>query len=190
MSKRVCVLLANGLEECEGLIVVDILRRAGAEVTMASIHEDKQILSSHGISFMADALLQDMAVEAFDMVVLPGGKGGTDNLTASQLVAEFVTGFAKNAEQEGKVLSAICAAPSVLGGLGLLEGRKATCFPGWEGKLRGATYTAEPVTEDGYIVTGNGLGAAIPFGLHLVARLYGVEKAEEIRQQIQYPHEV
>lgn len=181
--KKVCVFLANGLEECEGLITIDILRRAGVEVTTASIHEDLLIESSHGIRFQADALARSLAYEEFDMVVLPGGLGGTNNLAASPLVAEVVTRFA----DQGKLVAAICAAPSVLGGLGLLRGRRATCYPGFEDKLTGADVTGEPVTEDGSIITGRGLGATIPFALHLVARLMGDAKAEEIRQQIQYP---
>lgn len=183
MSK-VCVFLANGLEECEGLITIDILRRAGVEVTTASIHEERLIESSHGIRFEADALASSLHYDEFDMVVLPGGLKGTNNLAASPLVARVAAEFAGSAD---KMVAAICAAPSVLGGLGLLQGRKATCFPGFEEKLTGASVTGEPVTEDGNIVTGRGLGAAIPFALHLVARLVSPEKAEEIRQQIQYP---
>lgn len=184
--KKVCVFLANGLEECEGLLTIDILRRAGIEVTTASVHEDCRIESSHGICFEADALASELAYDAFDMVVLPGGLGGTQNLAASPLVAQVVRNFA----QQEKLLAAICAAPSVLGELGLLKGRRATCYPGFEAKLLEAQATGEAVTEDGNIITGRGLGAAIPFALHLVSRLAGKEKAEEIRRQIEYPFEI
>lgn len=186
MSKA-CVFLANGLEECEGLVTIDILRRAGVEVTTASIHEDKLISSSHNISFYADALASELDMVQFDMVVLPGGLGGTNNLAASALVAETVKAFAAD---ETKLVAAVCAAPSVLGMLGLLQGKKATCYPGFEEKLLGAEATGEPVVEDGNIITGKGLGATIPFALHLVARLEGAGKAEEIRQQIMYPFEI
>lgn len=182
--KSVCVFLANGLEECEGLIVIDVLRRAGVTVTTASIHEETLITSSHQIQFYADALAKDLTMDSFDMVVLPGGLGGTNNLKASALVAETVTAFAA---REDKTVAAICAAPSVLGELGLLAGKKATCFPGFEDKLSGAIATGEAVTEDGNIITGKGMGAAIPFALHLVARLLGEDKAKEIGAQIQYP---
>ena len=182
-----CVFLANGLEECEGLVTIDILRRAGVEVTTASIHEDKLIQSSHNISFYADALAGELDLSQFNMVVLPGGLGGTNNLAASALVAETVKAYAAD---ENKLVAAVCAAPSVLGMLGLLQGKKATCYPGFEEKLLGAEATGEPVVEDGNIITGKGLGATIPFALHLAARLEGTEKAEEIRQQIMYPFEI
>lgn len=186
MSKA-CVFLANGLEECEGLVTIDILRRAGVEVTTASIHEDKLISSSHNISFYADVLAAELDMAQFDMVVLPGGLGGTNHLAASSFVAETVKAFAAD---ESKLVAAVCAAPSVLGMLGLLQGKKATCYPGFEDKLLGAEATGEPVVEDGNIITGKGLGATIPFALHLAARLEGAEKAEEIRQQIMYPFEI
>lgn len=184
MSKAL-MLIADGLEECEGLIVVDLLRRGGVEVTTASIKEGTTILSSHGITFETDC--SALALEnwmGFDAVILPGGHGGTMNLKASPLVAEILKAYAAD---ESKLVTAICAAPSILGDLGLLEGKRATCFPGFESHLKGAEYTAEPVTEDGRFVTGNGLGAAIPFGLHILSRLEGPEIAEEIRQKIQYP---
>ncbi|MCI8632898.1 MAG: DJ-1/PfpI family protein [Lachnospiraceae bacterium] len=182
--KKVCVFLANGLEECEGLITIDILRRAGIEVTTASIHDERMIESSHKIRFEADALAKELSYEGFDMVILPGGLGGTQNLAASPLVAQVVREFVQRPDKQA---AAICAAPSVLGELGLLKGRRATCYPGFEAKLLGAEATGEAVTEDGNIITGRGLGAAIPFALHLVSRLEGAEKAEEIRQQIEYP---
>lgn len=191
--KKVCMFVADGLEECEGLITVDILRRAGIEVTMASIMETKTIHSSHGVTFETEALARDLAsspqgFEAFDMLILPGGYKGTQNLKKSRIVAEAVTDFLGRPEE--KMVAAICAAPTVLGVLGLLKGRRATCYPGCENGLTGADYTAEPVTEDGNLITGNGLGAAIPFALHIVARLEGQEKAEEVREKIQYPFAV
>lgn len=184
MSK-VCVFLANGLEECEGLITIDLLRRAGVEVTTASIHETKKILSSHKIKLKADELASDLDMEMFDMVVLPGGLVGTNNLKESELVAKVCRDFAS---REDKMVAAICAAPSVLGELGLLKGRKATCYPGFEQALEGAEATGEDVTECGNIITGRGMGVTIPFALHLIARLEGAEKAEEIRQKIVYPY--
>lgn len=186
MSKA-CVFLANGLEECEGLVTIDILRRAGVEVTTASIHEDQLIRSSHGISFYADALASELDLSGFDLVVLPGGLRGTNHLAASQIVADTVKAYAAD---ETKLVAAVCAAPSVLGRLGLLQGKKATCYPGFEDQLLGAEATGESVVEDGNIITGKGLGATIPFALHLAARLEGAEKAEEIRQKIMYPFEI
>jgi len=142
MSK-VCVFLANGLEECEGLITVDLLRRAGVDVTTASIHETKKILSSHRIKLKADALADELDMEVFDMIVLPGGLVGTNNLKESETVAKVCREFAA---REDKMVAAICAAPSVLGELGLLEGRRATCYPGFEPALVGAEATGEDVT--------------------------------------------
>ena len=181
------MLLGTGFEETEAIAPLDLLRRAGVEVTTASIHEDKLISSSHNISFYADVLVDELDMAQFDMVVLPGGLGGTNNLAASALVAKTVKAFAAD---ESKLVAAVCAAPSVLGMLGLLQGKKATCYPGFEDKLLGAEATGEPVVEDGNIITGKGLGGTIPFALHLAARLEGAEKAEEIRQQIMYPFEI
>lgn len=183
--KRALVFLADGLEECEGLITVDLLRRAGVEVTTASIHDRLTIHSSHHIIFEADALASEVDTASFDLVFLPGGLKGTDHLKESKLVAET----AKEQLKSGKLLAAICAAPSALGQLGLLQGKKATCYPGFETQLLGAEYTAEPVTEDGNVITGKGMGATIPFALHLIARLEGQEKAVEIRDKIMYPFE-
>lgn len=183
MSKAV-MFLADGLEECEALIVVDILRRGGVEVKTASIMEGKTIHSSHGIIFEADTKASKPDYSEYDMVILPGGLKGTQNLAKSAVASKVLKDYAAD---ETKLVAAICAAPSILGDLGLLQGKKATCFPGFEQHLNGAEYTAEPVTEDGRFITGKGMGAAIPFGLHLLARLEGAEKAEEIRQKIQYP---
>ncbi len=180
---KALVFLANGLEECEGLITIDLLRRAGVEVTTASIHDTTTICSSHKIIFEADALARDLDLDAFDLVFLPGGLVGTKNLSESDLVKET----ARKQLASGKLLAAICAAPSVLGQMHLLEGKKATCYPGFETQLFGAEYTAATVTEDGNIITGKGMGATIPFALHLIARLEGQEKAVEIRDKIVYP---
>jgi len=200
MSK-VCVFMADGLEECEGLVTVDILKRGGCEVVMASISDSLDIVSSHNLHFKADALASGLDLDSFDMVVLPGGLKGTNNLKASALVADTVKKFAATegavageAGADGdrparseKLIGAVCAAPSVLGELGLLRGKRATCYPGFEPKLLGAEATGLPVVTDGNITTGKGLGATIPFALRLLENLEGQEVAEKIRQQIQYP---
>lgn len=183
MSKAV-VFMAPGLEECEGLIVVDILRRAGVEVTMASITDSLAVTSAHGLRFQADALAADVNYADADMVVLPGGLPGTHNLAACPMVQEQCRAFAA----AGKWVAAICAAPSVLGGLGLLQGKSATSHPGFEDKLCCETVTHAECTVDGNIITGRGLGAAIPFALELAARLAGKEKADAIRAAICYEH--
>ena len=181
MSKA-CVFLANGLEECEGLVTIDILRRAGVEVTTASIHEDKLISSSHNISFYADALANGLDMAQFDMVVLPGGLGGTNNLAASALVAETVKAFAAD---ETKLVAAVCAAPSVLGMLGLLQGKKATCYPGFENHFCGGQYTGDYVTVCENIITGKGAGAAMLFGA-AIADYFTNGKGTEVLSEMQH----
>ncbi len=183
MSK-VCVFLADGFEECEGLITVDILRRAGVEVVMASVTGKAQVTGSHRISVTADALAEALALDEFDMLVLPGGMPGTTHLGGSALVTWVVRRFIG----QGKRVAAICAAPSVLGGLGLLEGRRATCYPSFEHALAGAEITGAEAVTDGPVTTGQGLGAAIPFALELAALLEGPQKAQEVKEAIVYRH--
>lgn len=181
--KKACVFLADGCEECEALLVVDLLRRAGVTVVTAALGEGLTVHTSHGIALEADAAADDLDFTVFDAVILPGGAVGTANLAASAAVASAVRGAAA----DGKLVAAVCAAPSVLAGLGLLEGRRATCHPSFEEKMRGAVLTREPVTEDGDLITGRGLGAGIPFALALVRRLVGEQEAEKIAQAIVYP---
>ena len=182
MSK-VVVFLADGFEECEGLLTVDLLRRAGCAVTTASISKQRQITSSHDVCLMADALAEEVDFSDVDMIVLPGGMPGTSHLAGSSVVAEQCKAFAADPH---KWVAAICAAPSVLGGLGLLQGKRATSYPLFEQQLDGAIVTHEGVTVDGNIITGQGLGAAIPFALELVKCLSGEAMAQKIRDAICY----
>ena len=176
---RAIVFIADGLEECEGLLIVDILRRAGTEVTTASINGTKQVLSSHGITFFTDTLAEEADYEHADIVILPGGLKGTENLSASPLVRNKCLEFAA-----GKKIAAICAAPSIFASLGLLEGKRATVHPGFENRMSGCDLTHLPVTVDGNITTGQALGAAIPFALELVRQLEGEEAAERVAKAI------
>ena len=182
MSKAV-VFLADGFEECEGLLAVDLLRRAGCAVDTASISKQRQITSSHGVCLMADALADEVDFSDVDMIVLPGGMPGTSHLAGSSVVAAQCRAFAADPH---KWVAAICAAPSVLGENGLLHGRKYTCYPGFENdeKYHG-TYTAAPLQQDGKIVTANGAGNAMTFALYLLAALQGEEKALEVARSIQ-----
>lgn len=180
----VIVYFANGMEECEALITVDILRRCGIEVTTASVHDTKEITTSHNIKVEADAMAKDTDCLNYDMIMLPGGKGGTDNLKASPMVKEACRVMA---ETKGKYVAAICAAPSVLGQLGLLQGKRATCYPGFEDQLTGCEYTGEDVVICGNIITGKGMGVTIPFALQAASLLVGGETAEKVREQIMYP---
>lgn len=181
---KVLFYFAPGLEECEGLITVDLLRRAKIDVTIASITDDLMVSGSHNIAVRCDALASGTDASAFDALVLPGGGRGTENLYESALVRETVDAFAK----AGKLVCAICAAPSVPGRMGLLQGKKATCYPGFEEKLLGAEYLVCEAVRDGQFITGSGLGAAIPFALEIIAALSGEAAAQHVKETIQYRH--
>lgn len=175
MSKAF-VFLADGFEEIEGLTVVDILRRAGIETEMVSITGNKKITGSHGIEIGADVLFEDADYGQAVIYVLPGGMPGTKHLAAHEDLAKLLL----EAEKNGVKVAAICAAPSVLGGLGLLKGHRAACFPGFEEKLTGAEVTKEPVAVSGNVTTSRGMGTAIPFALALVAQLKDQKTADEL----------
>lgn len=177
--KTAVVFLADGLEECEALLTVDLLRRAGVRVITASVTGRREVLSSHSVPLGADALAEEVDYDRADLLVLPGGMPGTLRLGESPVVREQCLAFAR-----GKLLAAICAAPSVLAELGLLEGKRATCHPSVEGRMAGAILTGEPVTADGTIITGRGLGAGIPFALALAEALAGREEARRIAEAI------
>lgn len=182
--EKICVFLAEGFEEGEALIPVDLLRRAGAQVTMASISSCLDVQGSHGITVKADALASQLSMEEFGLLMMPGGLQGTNHLLHSELVKQAVLQFA----QEGKWVAAICAAPSILGSLGLLQGRHATCYPTVEEKCTGAILTREEVCTDGHFITGRGLGAAIPFGLALVSAVAGPAESQRVKETIVYQH--
>jgi 4-methyl-5(b-hydroxyethyl)-thiazole monophosphate biosynthesis len=178
---KTIVFLADGFEECEALIVVDILRRAGVETVMASIMGRLEVDSSGNIIVKADVLAEDVDFDTVDLVVLPGGRTGTENLGACGIGRDQCRAFAAN-----KHAAAICAAPSVLAELGLLEGKNATCHPDFEGHMAAAVLTGESVVVDGRIITGQGLGAAFDFAFELVSILVSKEKAEQIKKSICY----
>ena len=191
MSKAV-IFFAPGLEECEGLLCVDLLRRSGVEVTIAAVGGEKIVKSARSISVVADALAEELDYSAFDAAILPGGIPGVDNLKADATVRKVCTVplIVKLSPQAaaGKVVAAICAAPSVLAAFGILQGKKATVYPGMEDKLTaaGAEYTGLPITLDGNIITGEALGAAIPFALALASRLAGQQASNAVKQGIVY----
>jgi len=180
--KKASVFLADGFEEVEGLTVVDLLRRANVDVTMVSIKDDKMITGAHGIAVMADACFDEMSFDEQDLLVLPGGMPGTTNLGAHKGLTDLLVAF----HRAGKNVSAICAAPSVLGQLGILEGKKATSYPGFEEALKGADVTMNPVEVAGNVVTSRGMGTAIPFALALIELLIDKETADGIKNAIIY----
>ena len=181
--EKVYVFLADGFEEVEALSPVDLLRRAGVEVCMVSVTGNLTVKGSHGISVLADALFEETDFSDADYLMLPGGMPGTKNLGAHEGLCTLL----KNAQAENKGIAAICAAPSVLGDLGLLEGKEAVCYPGFESRLRGAKVSGAYAVADGSLVTGKGMGAAVLFGLKLVEVLKGKDTADELKANIQYP---
>lgn len=179
---NVYVIFAEGFEEIEGLTVVDILRRADVEVRMAGLHTKEKVTGAHGIGVWMDIALADVNLEEADAIVLPGGMPGTKHLAESQALSELL----RQADGRKLHLAAICAAPSVLGGLGLLKGKRAVCYPGFEEKLTGADVGVEAVVTDGNITTSRGMGTAIDFALELVAILKGENRAREVAGSILY----
>ncbi len=175
------VFLANGFEETEAIAPIDILRRSELDVKTVGIGEEV-VVSSHGVAMIPDITEVDFVPsDDIDMIVLPGGMPGTLNLEKSRTVQDAIDFCANN----DKYIAAICAAPSIIGKKGLLEGKKATCFPGFEQFLEGAEYTGEGVVHDGKIITGKGPGAAIEFGLKLSEILAGTPKAVKVKASLQ-----
>ena len=179
MSKA-CIFLADGFEEIEGLTVVDILRRAGVEIHMVSITRETKVTGSHVIEIKCDTCIGQENFSETELFVLPGGMPGTKNLGACKALTELLTA----SFETGKKLAAICAAPSVLGDLGILKGKKACCYPGFEEHLTGAQVVFDQVAQDGNVTTSRGMGTAIPFALSLVSQLVSEEKAQELAQSI------
>ncbi len=181
MSKT-AIFFATGYEEIEALTVVDILRRAGEEITMVSITDERSVTSSHGVEVTMDKVLSEVNFDETDVIVLPGGMPGTKNLEACEALMEQVDAFVK----AGKTVAAVCAAPSILGHRGHLKGKKACSFPTMESQLEGADVQQEPAVIDGNIITGRGMGAAIPFSLAILEKLQGKEAADAMGKSIVY----
>lgn len=179
---KVYVFLADGFEEIEALAVVDLLRRAGVETDMVSVTGKKSVCGSHKITVGADLLFEEADFSDAQILTLPGGMPGTKALAAHEGLAALL----KKADKEGVRLAAICAAPTVLGGLGLLKDRRAVCYPGMEDGLTGAKACTDRVVTDGHITTSRGMGTAVDFGLELVRCLLGEAQAQELAQKIVY----
>ncbi len=182
MSKRVLVPIANGTEELEAVSIIDTLRRAGAEVTVASVEATLQVTASRGVKLVADALIADCAGETYDLIALPGGMPGAEHLRDSAPL----TAMLRRQRDEGRLYAAICAAPVVvLQHHGLLAGRRATCFPTFAPQLENPEAAHERVVVDGPCITGRGPGTALEFALTLVERLFGREKAAAVAGRMQ-----
>ena len=173
--KKVIVFLAEGFEEIEAISIIDILRRAEIEVCVVSVGEEIKVKGAHNILIDADKLFDDVDFTNYDMIVLPGGMPGAKNLNEHEGVKKQLKEFA-----ESKHIGAICAAPMVLGEMGLLKGKRATCYPGFEPELIEAIVTHEPVTIDGNIITGKGPAFAISFSLQLIETLAGKAARDEV----------
>lgn len=184
-QKTVALFLAPGCEEIEALTVADILFRAGIPCNTISVAEGREVTSSHNVTVIADKHIDDADLDAYDMLVLPGGLPGTPNLHANAKLMAAVHAFAK----ANRPLSAICAAPSIFAEEGLLKGRRATSNPGFQHVLaeQGAELVVdEPVVVDGNFTTSQGMGTAIDFALEIVRRFQGDDAVEDMKLKIVY----
>ena len=173
IMKKIAVHLAEGFEEIEAIAIIDVLRRAGLEVVVVSITKKHEVTGSHQIQVIADLLFEEVDYNSIEMLVLPGGMPGSLNLKNHTGLIDLIQKF----ESDQKWLGAICAAPLVFGSLGILENRKATCYPGVENQLKGAITTGQNIEIDGNIITGKGAGVAIEFALKIVELLINRETA-------------
>lgn len=179
---EVSLFLADGFEEIEGLTVVDLLRRAKIELETVSIMGRKEIMGAHQIEVKADVLFEEADFANTKMLVLPGGMPGTLYLKEYEALRQLILKF----NEEEKQVAAICAAPTVFGDLGILQGRKAVSYPSMEEGLTGAEVCYDGVVTDGHITTSRGMGTAMDFGLRLIEILRGKEESEKIAAQIVY----
>ncbi len=177
---KIFIHLANGFEEIEAITPIDILRRGGCDVVIVSVTGKKEVTGSHNITLVADTLFEPALYGQADMLILPGGMPGSKNLNEHE---ELKTQL-KKAFNEGKWIAAICAAPMVLGGLGILTNKKATCYPGFESELKGAQVTGNLVEVDGNVITGKGPGAAAAFGFKLLEVMKGKQTADDIKRKM------
>ena len=183
--KKVYVFLADGFEDVEALIPIDVLRRGGVEVVTISTTLFPMVESAHGVNIEADLQFDQADYSDADLLMLPGGMPGASNLFAHEGVREALMAQFK----AGKKIAAICASPAVvLAPLGILDGKKATCYPGFETALKNATYTGDLVTVDGNITTGEGPAAAFPYAYELLTQLVDKATADQIAEGMRYKH--
>ena len=179
-DRKVYIFLADGFEDIEGLMVVDLMRRAGIQIQTVSIKSTRQITTSHGVEMFTDITMDETDFADADMLVLPGGMPGTKNLGNCERLLVLLKDHYNN---EGKI-AAICAAPTVLSSLGFLKGRKATCYPTMMSQLDCGEALTDPVVVDGNVITSRGLGTALTFALTLIEELLSEEKAKEIAASV------
>lgn len=182
--KNIAVHLANGFEETEAITIIDLLRRAKLNVAVVSVAEEKIVEGAHNISVKADELFKDIDYGKIDMIILPGGMPGTKNLENHIELKKRVIEF----DLDEKGIGAICAAPSIIGKLGLLEDKEATCYPGFEKDLFNAKLSDKTTVVANNIITSKGIGSAIEFSLVIIEKLINKEAAEEVAKSIIYKY--
>ena len=175
------IFLANGFEEVEALAPLDILRRASLDVKTVGV-TGEYVTGAHNITVKADILPDEINTDDIDALILPGGLGGTENMDKDTRVKELILYANKN----NKLICAICAAPSILGKMGLLEGKEATCYPGFENTFKGGKYLKESVVKCDNFITSDGMGSALRFAFAIVSQLASCDTAEKIKEQIQF----
>jgi protein deglycase len=180
MKKKIAVHLADGFEEIEAVSIIDVLRRADLDVHVVSVTGKAEVLGAHQIIVVSDILFDKVNYDEIYMIVLPGGMPGAANLDAHAGLKSQIRKFV----DEDKQIAAICAAPLVFGNMGILDGKSAVCYPGFEAYLTGAEVLKVPVVESGNIITGRGPGLAIQFALKIVEKAVSVEKAELLAKQM------
>ena len=176
--KKVALFLAKGFEEIEALGTVDILRRAQIDIITVSTTDNNVVNGAHNIPVTADKTFNEVDFTSIDMLILPGGMPGAKNLNEHDDLKNLISDF----NSKGKLIAAICAAPMVLGGLGCLDGKRATCYPGFEPELIGAKITGESVVVDENIITGKGPAFVFDFALRLVEQLLGIRDRQEVQK--------
>jgi 4-methyl-5(b-hydroxyethyl)-thiazole monophosphate biosynthesis len=180
MKNRIAVHLAEGFEEIEAVSIIDVLRRAEFDVVVVSVTGKAEVTSKQGVTIIADDFFENIDYGNTDMIVLPGGMPGAKNLKEHEALGKKILEFFES----DKPIGAICAAPMVLGSLGILENKNATCFPGFEDELKGAKVTGNEVEVDGKIITGKGAGVAIKFALQIVEFFNGKETADKLAKRM------
>jgi len=180
MKRKIAVHLANGFEEIEAVSIIDVLRRANIDVSVVSVAGKLEVTGAHHLKIIADILFEQVDYDDIYMIVLPGGMPGASNLDVHKGLKEMILKF----NDANKQLAAICAAPMVFGNLGILKGKQAVCFPGFEKYLKGAEVLSQSVVESGNILTGNGPASAILFALKIVEKTVSKEKADSIARQM------
>lgn len=179
---KIAVFLANGFEEIEAVSIIDVLRRGEQSVDTISIGETIEVKGAHNICMKSDYLMSDVEneLDSYDMLILPGGMPGTNHLNDHEGLRKVLVRF----DRDKKYIGAICAAPSVLGELGILDGKKATCYPGYESRLKGCKVEDDNVVVSDHIITGKGAGVAIKFALQILCLVRPMKDVEELRRAL------